>query len=106
MGGRQGQSEGKEMDSTVRSIFEGRMRKVLNLPKNQAYEVVKWLSENEGQWEEAQVFDHIKDSFPRGLVKGTITFFCRCFKDSRGRAVFTVEGRRPRTIRYLPPSER
>jgi len=97
------------MDTTITTLFEGRAKKIGCLSKKQARLVVEWLSENRNEegWEESQVFSHIEDDWGYGgLVKGKITFFCRCFKDSQGRNVFIVEGRRPRKIHYLLPSER
>ena len=95
------------MDSAITQMFENRKKKIGCLSKNHARLVVEWLSNNSGEWEESQIFSHIENAWGRsGLEKGKITFFCRCFKDADGKKVFSVEGRRPRKIRFLPPSER
>lgn len=98
------------MDEAVARMFEGRARKVGCLSKTQARMVVEWLANNPNDdgWEESQVFSHLDAEAwgYGGLVKGKITFFCRCFKDANGMKVFSVEGKRPRKIRFLPPSER
>lgn len=95
------------LDDAVLKMFEGRAKKVKCLLKKQALSVTTWLSENEGEWEESQIYSHLeKDWGYRGLDKGNITNFCRCFKDANGKKVFIVEGRRPRKIRFLPQNER
>lgn len=95
------------LDNAVLEKFVGRAKKIGCLPKTQARLVVEWLSQNEGEWEESQIYSYLEDEWGYGgLQKGSITFFCRCFKDTNGKNVFNVEGRRPRKIQFLPPSER
>jgi hypothetical protein len=95
------------LDEAVLKMFEGRSKKVKCLFKKQALSITTWLSENEGEWEEAQIYSFMSNSWGRnGLDKGNITNFCRCFKDANGKSVFNVEGRRPRKIQFLTPNER
>lgn len=95
------------LDDAVLKMFEGRKKKVKCLLKKQALGVTTWLSQNEGSWEESQIYSHLENNWGyRGLDKGNITNFCRCFKDANGKKVFNVEGRRPRKINFIPQTKR
>ena len=69
------------LDEAVLIMFEGRSKKVKCLFKKQALSVTTWLSENEGEWEEAQIYSFMSNSWGRsGLDKGNITNFVAVLK--------------------------
>ena len=83
------------------SAVSGR-KKIYGLRPFQARLVLEFMSAQEGGWKESQIISHLKEKWGRdGTDRGKITFFCRCVKDSNGKHIFQVSGKRPRTIQYI-----
>ena len=88
-------------------ILKGRRKKLCGLLPRQAKLVMEFMSGREGEWKEAQIMSHLRDSWARfGMDRGKITFFCRAVKDINGKAIFNVSGNRPRSIRWIPVEKR
>jgi len=88
------------------SAVSGR-KKIYGLRPFQARLVLEFMSAQEGGWKESQIISHLKEKWGRdGTDRGKITFFCRCVKDSNGKHIFQVSGKRPRTIEYLSIAHR
>lgn len=82
-------------------------KNIYGLRPFQARLVLEFMSSREDGWKESQIFSHLKEKWGRdGTDRGKITFFCRCIKDSNGKHIFQVTGKRPRTIQYLSIAHR
>jgi|TARA_R110001606_G_scaffold394560_2_gene565587 hypothetical protein len=82
-------------------------KKINGLRPFQARLVVDFMSGQKGGWKESQIMSHLKEKWGRdGTDRGKITFFCRCVKDSNSNHIFSVSGKRPRTIEYIPIENR